>query len=200
VREHVEDAASLLRALDAAPAVVIGRSYGGEIAVDLVQRHPDLVRALVLLEPSMPDASPQMRAWVDELTGQARAAAAGDGPAAAAHVVFRAVFGDPTWDGLPAEVRQVFADNGPALLAELAGEWCTPDPALLGQVTQPVLIVGGQDSPPAFRAADEALARLLPGSRFELVSGGHLINPAAPAVLDFLREVLGPPNSSPADR
>jgi esterase len=50
VHEHADDAAALIDALAAAPAIVIGRSYGGEIAVDLALRYPDRVRALALLE------------------------------------------------------------------------------------------------------------------------------------------------------
>jgi pimeloyl-ACP methyl ester carboxylesterase len=46
VAEHADDAAGLLDALDAAPAVVIGRSYGGEVAIDLGLRYPDKVAAL----------------------------------------------------------------------------------------------------------------------------------------------------------
>jgi pimeloyl-ACP methyl ester carboxylesterase len=38
--EEADDAAALLDALDAAPAVVIGRSYGGDIALELARRHP----------------------------------------------------------------------------------------------------------------------------------------------------------------
>src|ERR671923_619489 len=40
VAEHADDAAALLVALAAAPAVVIGRSYGGAVATDLALRHP----------------------------------------------------------------------------------------------------------------------------------------------------------------
>ena len=50
VHQHADDAAALIDALAAAPAIVIGRSYGGEIAVDLALRYPDRVRALALLE------------------------------------------------------------------------------------------------------------------------------------------------------
>ena len=50
VHQHTDDAAALLQALDAAPAIVIGRSQGGEIAVDLALRYPEHVRALALLE------------------------------------------------------------------------------------------------------------------------------------------------------
>jgi esterase len=48
VGEHADDAAALLDALAAAPAIVVGRSYGGTVATDLALRYPDRVRALVL--------------------------------------------------------------------------------------------------------------------------------------------------------
>jgi pimeloyl-ACP methyl ester carboxylesterase len=59
--DHVQDAARLLEVLSAAPAVVIGRSTGGLIALELARRHPEIVTALVLLEPAVltlhPDCS-----------------------------------------------------------------------------------------------------------------------------------------------
>jgi len=36
------------------PAVVMGNSMGGAISVGLAARHPDLVRALVLVDPAVP--------------------------------------------------------------------------------------------------------------------------------------------------
>src|SRR5215212_1454119 len=50
---HREDAAALLRARDAVPAVVVGWSIGGVVALDLALEHPGLVRALVLIEPPL---------------------------------------------------------------------------------------------------------------------------------------------------
>lgn len=44
-----DDAAAFLRALNAAPAVVVGLSMGGMVAQHLALRHPELVRALVLV-------------------------------------------------------------------------------------------------------------------------------------------------------
>src|SRR4051812_11814540 len=39
VEEQAEDAAALLRAIDAAPAVVAGDDFGALVALDLVKRH-----------------------------------------------------------------------------------------------------------------------------------------------------------------
>src|SRR5688500_3175530 len=73
VAEHAEDAAALLEALAATPAVVIGRSYGATVATDLALRHPDRVRALVLLEGDAPrELAPATAAWGDALTERLR--------------------------------------------------------------------------------------------------------------------------------
>ncbi|HEY9410710.1 MAG TPA: alpha/beta hydrolase [Jiangellaceae bacterium] len=193
VREQADDAAALLTALDAAPAVVIGRSYGGEIAVDLVQRYPDLVRALVLLEPAIPTLSRQTLSWWEALSARYRADAAAVGPEAATEGIYRVLLSDATWDRLPDAVRQIFVDNSPALLAEIRGEGVPPDAAALARVTQPVLIVSGESSPEAFGEVDDVLAGMIPETRHEIVSGGHLLNPASPVVLDFLDEIMPTP-------
>lgn len=190
VGQHADDAAGLLEALDAIPAVVIGRSYGGEVAVDLVQRYPDLVRALVLLEPSVFALTPETLAWRETLASRVHAAAAAGGPAAASDRLYRIVLGDAAWQGLPDAVRQMVLDNGPAVLAEFAGGLSRPDPAVLARVGQPVLVVSAAASPPAFRSANDALSGMIPGARHELIGGGHLLSPTDPVVLDFLETVL----------
>src|SRR6059058_2621535 len=50
VEEQAEDAAALLRALDAAPAVVCGRDLGALVCLDLCKRHRGLVRGAVVLD------------------------------------------------------------------------------------------------------------------------------------------------------
>lgn len=52
-RRHRDDAAALLGALSAAPATVVGWSSGGIVALDLAVHHPELVSALVLVEPPL---------------------------------------------------------------------------------------------------------------------------------------------------
>lgn len=69
--------------------------------MDLVQRYPDLVRALVLLEPAIFTLSKEMLAWANALFSRVSETAAADGPAAAADGFYRVVLGDVTWEGLP---------------------------------------------------------------------------------------------------
>lgn len=47
---HVADVVSVL---DGTPAVVVGHSFGGAVAVRLATRYPELVRSLVLLDPAV---------------------------------------------------------------------------------------------------------------------------------------------------
>ena len=51
--EQSEDAAGLIEALGLAPAAVFGNSVGAIIGLDLVIRHPELIRGAILHEPPM---------------------------------------------------------------------------------------------------------------------------------------------------
>ncbi len=79
VAEQADDAAALLDALAATPAVVIGRSYGGAVAIELALRYPDRVRALALLEGDALGLSPAGFEWTKTLADRLRAVAAQDG-------------------------------------------------------------------------------------------------------------------------
>jgi pimeloyl-ACP methyl ester carboxylesterase len=192
VAEHADDAAALLGALVAEPAVVIGRSYGGTVALDLALRHPDRVRALVVLEGDAPRAlAPATAAWLDGVAERLRAVAEHDGVAAVAAALIDEVLGEGAWAALPAELRRILTPNGPAILAELAGEWwLEADAAALAGLEHPVLLVAAAGSRPELREPTAALARVLPNARTVQVDGGHLIDPAAPEVLAFVDEVL----------
>jgi lipase len=53
ITAQIEGLAALLRAHARGPVLVLGHSYGGALAVHLADRHPELVRALVLLDPAI---------------------------------------------------------------------------------------------------------------------------------------------------
>jgi pimeloyl-ACP methyl ester carboxylesterase len=58
VAEQTEDAAALIEALDAAPAIVAGVDFGALVCLDLLLRHRALVQAAVLLAPTLYELLP----------------------------------------------------------------------------------------------------------------------------------------------
>jgi esterase len=146
--EHADDAAALLDALAATPAIVIGRSYGGTVASDLALRYPDRVRALVMLEPDAPrELAPAAAEWVDALGDRLRQVGAQAGVHAVGKALITEVAGESAWRSFPDELRRVVTDNGPAILAELEGEWwLEADAAELATIAQPALLVAAAET------------------------------------------------------
>jgi len=187
VQEHGDDARELLRELYAEPAILIGRSYGGTVGLDLALRHPDSVLALALLEAGPMGLSPEYDKWFTSIGATLERAVAERGVDVVGEVVLREVFG--AWEELPEAWRDIFTANSPALLAEVRGGERT-DNAQLGELRMPTLVVTAEDSPEPIRRGSEALARALPQARKTHVGGGHAIDPAGPEVLVFVEEVL----------
>ena len=188
VQEHADDALALMRALDPEPAILIGRSYGGTVALDLALRYPESVRALALLEAGPMGLSPEYDEWFTSIHEALEKAVAERGVDVVGEVVVREVF--DAWEELPEKWRDIFTANGPALLAEVRGEERT-DNARLGELRVPTLVVTAEDSPEPIRRGSEALARALPQARQAHVEGGHAVDPAGPDVLAFVADVLG---------
>jgi esterase len=188
VHEQADDAAALIDALRAAPAIVIGRSYGVDIAIDLALRYPDRVRALALLE-GLESATETGRRWLADLEERIMAAAEVD-VRSIAETLHRTVLGDASWERWPEDAKQLFAANGPAIVAEFRGGFLDVTAEQLGTIALPTLLVAGRDSPAAFGEATEFMAAALPVTRVAWVEGGHLIDPAHPVVLRFIDEVL----------
>jgi pimeloyl-ACP methyl ester carboxylesterase len=183
VREHADDALGLMRALDAEPAVLIGRSYGGTVALDLALRYPGSVLGIALLEAGPMGLSPHYDSWFASIRTTLEEVPV----EAAGETLLREVFG--AWEELPQTWRDVFTVNGPALLAEIRGEERT-DNDRFDELTAPALVLTAETSPEPIRLGSEALGRVLPNARHERVGGDHAIDPAHPAVLAFLSDVL----------
>ncbi len=183
VAEHADDLLELQRVLDAEPAILIGRSYGGTVALDVALRAPASVLGVALLEAGPMGLSREYDAWFTTV----RSKAEGVEPNAVGEVVLRDVFG--AWEELPDVWRDVFTRNGPALLAELRGGETT-DTARLPELRMPALVVTAASSPEPIRLGSEALARALPQAREAHVEGDHAIDPAGPEVRAFVSEVL----------
>jgi esterase len=184
VGEHADDALALLRTLDAEPAILVGRSYGGTVALELTLRHPESVLGIALLEAGPLGLSPEYDNWfesVREKIEEVRVDAVGE-------TVLRDVFG--AWEELPQVWRDVFTANGQALLTEIRGGELLADNSGLGELSVPALVVTADSSPEPIQRGSEALARAVPQARSVRVGGGHAIDPAGPDVRAFISEVL----------
>jgi esterase len=190
VREHADDALALLRALDAEPAVLIGRSYGGTVALDLALESPDSVLGLALLEAGPLGFAPEYDNWFGALATTLEQVVAERGVDAVGEAVMREVFG--AWEELPEAWRDVFTANGPALLAEVRGEERLSDDSRLGELSVPTLVVTADASPEPIRRGSEALARALPEASAARSEGGHAIDPAGPDVRSFISALISP--------
>jgi pimeloyl-ACP methyl ester carboxylesterase len=189
VGEHADDAAALLDSLSAAPAIVIGRSYGGEVALDLARRYPEKVKAMALLEPASLSLSSEGREWWQPVMDKVLTVGVTD-ISSVAEVFLQEVVDDETWAAFPDEIKNMLRGNGPAILAELRGGPLELTVEEMGAIDQPALMVSAKDSPEAFRSVDRIVSDALPNCVSVVTDGDHLISPSHPAVLEFIDRLV----------
>jgi esterase len=189
VTDHGDDVAALLDALDAAPAVIIGRSYGGGVALDLARRYPHKVVAMALLEPAILTLDNEATEWSDSFSQRILEIASVD-PSATAQAFLTEVVGEEAWMSFPDELKQMFIGNGPAIAAELRGGDLDISMEELQSIAHKALVVSAEESPEPFRRVDAVLVDALPNGEHAWVEGGHLISPAHPKVMEFVDRVL----------
>jgi 3-oxoadipate enol-lactonase len=157
VEEQTEDAAALLRALDAGPAVVAGDGFGALIALDLAKRHGGLVRAAVLSNPALFALVPEATRVLSEQRAEIEQALREGGPPA----------GVEAWLGgrIDGEALARARASHRGFFADYAGmsTWATSRRELRA-LALPAVVLTGPWSPPHIVAAADALAALLPGA------------------------------------
>ena len=183
--QHALDAAAVLDALEASPAVVVGTSAGATIALDLAVRRPDLVRAVVVHEAAWralrhPDASGlgtlAMMQWLAWLGRYPQAA----------ETLLRWVYsyrdGGSAWDAFPEQWRQAARENGRTVVADLrATMGGHPGPHDLAKITAPVVCTYGSRSRSYMRAVTRSLAQAIPAARVgEIEGAAHAVAFDAP--------------------
>jgi len=173
--EHTADAAAVLDAVAAGPAVVVGTSAGATIALDLAVRRPDLVRAVVVHEAAWralrhPDASGlgtlarmQWLAWRGRY-GEA------------AETLLRWVYSyrdeGSTWDAFPEAWRQTARENGRSVVADLKNSMGSyPRARDLATITAPVVCTYGSRSRSYMGPLTRSLAQAIPTASVREIGG-----------------------------
>jgi pimeloyl-ACP methyl ester carboxylesterase len=171
VDEDGDDLAALLEALDLAPAHVVTNSYGGNIALRLATRRPDIFRSLSCHEPplwSLLEDDFESREILQQgarsLEAVGRRIAEGDHEGAARQFVEEVAFGPGAWENeLPPEIRAIFVQNAPTFLDELQDpNQLRVDKEALARLELPVRLTDGSESPPTFPAVIDRLVELIP--------------------------------------
>jgi pimeloyl-ACP methyl ester carboxylesterase len=200
--QQADDAAGLLEALGLAPAAVFATSGGAIIGLDLVIRHPQVIRGAILNEPPMMSAL----ARPEDVMGMTREIVEGGmakgGPRAAVEAFVRFAAGDVNFEKLSPELRERMLSNGEILFGTEFGafESYRPDDATLAAVKVPVQVMVGTYSAPFFGEAARWLADRL-GVEVAALTGAHtpyLDQPEemADKIRPFLRQVSQPEPSA----
>jgi esterase len=162
--QHVDDLATFIRALDAGPVHLVGWSRGGQAALQMAARHPQLLKSLVLIDPapvaSLLPATSEAAVAIEKRHGFVRAAIqhlergeidAGlerfvDGTSAAG-----------AWKALPEPVKQSVRDSAWSIksLPDDAAQPLRCDD--LKTIDMPVLLVNGERSPTEYKAMAQAV-------------------------------------------
>jgi pimeloyl-ACP methyl ester carboxylesterase len=211
---HVDDLVTFLQVMDATPAHLVGHSWGGLICLLAAIRHPQVVRSLVLQEPTVlslfmstrPRPTELLRLVVRRprtaltiLSFAAKTALPAEkafrrGDDEAAMQAFACgLLGKETYERLPQERKQQARENLNTLRAQVLGAGFPPlsDDDVRG-VAAPTLLMTGERSPAYLPRLTDRLQQLLPNAeRIEIAAASHLMSEESPgtvndAILHFL--------------
>jgi pimeloyl-ACP methyl ester carboxylesterase len=196
---HVDDLVAFVRALAAAPAHLVGHSWGAFICLLTAIRHPRLVSSLVLAEPPvltlLTSVPPRPAELLRLLVRRPRTALAilsfGAMTHAPAHKAFRrgddeaalqkmshGLLGKDTYERLPEERKQHARENLNTLRAQVlgAGFPSLSEDEVRG-VAAPTLLMTGERSPAYPLQLTDRLQELLPNAeRVEIAAASHVMH------------------------
>lgn len=195
--EHVRDLEALLRALVAAPAHLVGHSYGAFVCMLLAIQAPELVRSLVLAEPPaitlFVSNSPKPTEILKLLFSRPHTAGAiikfgamGVAPATAAirrgdmeealSIFGKATLSEEAFENLSSSRLEQARAN--FIKAELLGSGFAPlDVMQLRTLQTPTLLISGETSPKLFHRLIDRLQELLPHTwRIEIPGAAHIMH------------------------
>ena len=194
---HVADVAAFIGALGKEPVALLGHSRGGHIAVRVAERHPTLLRALILAEPGGElDESlagkPGKAGQVNAFTAAADLVAAGD-EEGGLRVVAEHTGGPGAWERRPEDRKAISRANARTMLGQRNEQRGPYSRATAATIRTPTLFLYGANTRPNFVANVEALSGAIAGSKVvEIRNATHGLPYENPtdfnaAVIDFLK-------------
>jgi 3-oxoadipate enol-lactonase len=205
----VGDLVALLDHLGLTRPLIVGRSVGGKIALDLTLTHPDRVGALLLIAPGYSgmdyDHVPGGKATFerDETLSKAASDAWAAGKLEEATESLRQLWASSLTGSALDLFRTMVRDNAKEIFEERSGRYETregaPAAGRLQEIRVPTRILVGDRDNPAMPHVANFLARGIAGAKLQLVPGAdHLLNLSRPeafdaALHDFLDSLPSPP-------
>lgn len=171
---HVADVAAFIRALGGEPVALLGHSRGGHIALRVAERHPGLLRALILAEPGgeldeslggKPGAAGNATAF----TRAADLVAAGD-EEGGLKVVAEHTGGPGAWERRPEARKAVSRANARTMLGQRNEQRRPFSRDTAAAIRTPTLFLYGADTRPNFVANVEALSGAIAGSKVAVIA------------------------------
>lgn len=198
-QQHADDLVGFITTLGAGPVDLVGHSRGGTVAWLLARQQPQLLRSLTLAEPGLGvgAVTGEQSTDMDRSGFRQRALTllqAGDADAGL-ELFIDTVSGAETWARMVPWLKRMMRDNANTLFGQVAEPYETVTAATARTLRQPLLLIGGAQSPQPYPAVLNALAALLPDARrATIANASHAMNLwNAPAFNQALQSFLPPP-------
>lgn len=203
IATHNDDLAAFIGELKTGPVHLVGWSYSGTTLLDFAVQHPELVKSVLVYDPSVatwvtdPADLQTLGTEIQEILGPlVGAVQSGDNAAAVKVFTDSASSKEPnsTFDTLPQPVRTMMLENARMLPLLIAAP---PAPPItceqLAQIKVPIAIVRGELSRALFVINADTASKCIPKSKLIIMPKarhlGPMQDPAAfnKIVLDFLK-------------